>query len=80
MIVTIPFSQSPTMQIIHVKHSFWIPGVLIICVPLKGLFTSYRFINGGIVLVGNIVACKTVGIWTMQMNMHDEIVRTLTNV
>ncbi|KAK2985063.1 hypothetical protein RJ640_022941 [Escallonia rubra] len=43
-------------------------------------FATYRSFDGGKVLMGNDVACKLVGIGSIQIRMHDGIVRTLTDV
>ncbi|KAK2981085.1 hypothetical protein RJ640_012040 [Escallonia rubra] len=43
-------------------------------------FATYRSFYGGKVLMGNNVACKVVGICSIQIRMHDGIVRTLTDV
>ncbi|KAK3039652.1 hypothetical protein RJ639_027243 [Escallonia herrerae] len=43
-------------------------------------FATYRSFDGGKVLIGNDVACKVVGIGSIQIRKHDGIVRTLTDV
>ncbi|KAK2974639.1 hypothetical protein RJ640_020521 [Escallonia rubra] len=48
--------------------------------PNRDLFATYRSFDGGKVLMGNNVACKVVGIGSIQIRMHDGIVRTLTDV
>ena len=48
--------------------------------PNRDWFTTYREINGGSVLIGNNVACKTVGIGIVKAKMYDGIVRTLAKV
>jgi len=48
--------------------------------PNRDLFSIYESCNGGIVLMGNNVACDVVGRGTIRIKMHDGIVRTLTNV
>ena len=48
--------------------------------PDKDWFVNYKSINGGTVLMGNNMSCKVVGIGTIQIKMHDGIVRTLTGV
>ncbi|KAK2988245.1 hypothetical protein RJ640_000006 [Escallonia rubra] len=48
--------------------------------PNRDWFATYRSFDGGKVLMGNDVACKVVGIGSIQIRMHDDIVRTLTNV
>ncbi|KAF3623627.1 hypothetical protein FXO38_30648 [Capsicum annuum] len=48
--------------------------------PSKDLFSIYDPVEGGVVLVGNNVACKIVGTSTVRIKMHDGIVRTLRNV
>ncbi|KAL8137788.1 hypothetical protein V2J09_003789 [Rumex salicifolius] len=46
----------------------------------KKWFTSYKDINGATVLMDNEHGCKTVGIVTIRIKMHDGIVRTLMDV
>ena len=41
---------------------------------------SYQSIDGGVVLMGNNISCKVIGIGTVQIKMHDGVVRTLTDV
>ncbi|KAK2973991.1 hypothetical protein RJ640_022714 [Escallonia rubra] len=48
--------------------------------PNRDWFATYRSFNGGKVLLGNDVACKVAGISSIQIRMHDGIVRTLTDV
>ena len=48
--------------------------------PNRDWFITYREINGGSVLMGNNVACKTVGIGTVKIKMYNGIVRTLAEV
>lgn len=48
--------------------------------PNRKWFTDYRSINGGIVLMGNNHACKTVGLGSIKIKMHDGVVRTLLDV
>ncbi|KAK2986265.1 hypothetical protein RJ640_021834 [Escallonia rubra] len=48
--------------------------------PNRNSFATYRSFDGGKVLMGNDVACKVVGIGSIQIRMHDGIVRTLTDV
>jgi hypothetical protein len=43
--------------------------------PKRDWFTTYESVNGGLVLMGNDVACKIVGIGTIRIRMHDGIVR-----
>ena len=44
------------------------------------MFTTYGTLNGGLVLMGNNIACKTVGISSIRIRTHDGIVRTLTEI
>lgn len=46
----------------------------------RDYFTTYLRISGGIVLIGNNVACKTVGIQTIKINMYHGIIKTLVEV
>ncbi|KAK2987908.1 hypothetical protein RJ640_003175 [Escallonia rubra] len=48
--------------------------------PNRDWFAIYRSFDGGKVLMGNDVSCKVVGIGSIQIWMHDGIVRTLTDV
>ncbi|KAK2966163.1 hypothetical protein RJ640_026814 [Escallonia rubra] len=48
--------------------------------PNRDWFATYRSFDGGKILIGNDVACKVVGIGSIQIRMHDGIVRTLTDV
>ncbi|KAK3016566.1 hypothetical protein RJ639_005827 [Escallonia herrerae] len=48
--------------------------------PNRDWFTTYHSFDGGKVLMGNDVACKVVGIVSIQIRMHDGIVRTLTDI
>ena len=48
--------------------------------PNRDWFTTYREINGGSILMGNNVACKTFGIRIVKIKMYDGIVRTLAEV
>lgn len=46
----------------------------------KDWFATYQSIDGGKVLMKNNVACKVVGIGSIQIKMYDGIVRTLSDV
>ena len=48
--------------------------------PNKDLLTTYKKVDGGNVIMANNVICKTIGIGTIHIRMHDSVVRTLTNV
>lgn len=48
--------------------------------PNQDWFTTYKTVNNSIVLMGNNMPCKTVGNGTIWIKLHDEIVRTLTDV
>ena len=48
--------------------------------PNRDWFTTYQPIEGGVVLMGNNISCKVVGIGSIRIKMHDGVVRTLTNV
>ncbi|KAK3010670.1 hypothetical protein RJ639_011399 [Escallonia herrerae] len=45
--------------------------------PNRDWFATYRSFNGGKVLMGNDVACKVVGIGSIQIKMHDGIDSTV---
>ncbi|XP_073107271.1 uncharacterized protein [Elaeis guineensis] len=48
--------------------------------PYRDWFYTYEQIDSGVVLMGNNAPCKTVGIGSIRIKMHDGIVRTLTQV
>ncbi|GKA32116.1 retrovirus-related pol polyprotein from transposon TNT 1-94, partial [Tanacetum coccineum] len=48
--------------------------------PNQDWFVTYEEFNGGHVFMGNDSPCKVVGIGTIRINMHDGVVRTLTDV
>ena len=48
--------------------------------PNKTWFDTYEEKSGGNVFMGNDVSCKTIGIGTIKIKMHDGIIRTLTEV
>ena len=48
--------------------------------PNRYWFTTYQPIEGGVVLMGNNMSYKVVGIGSIRINMHDGVERTLTNV
>ena len=43
-------------------------------------FDTYRLVNCGLVLMGNKVVCKNVGIGTIKVKMFNGVVRTLKDV
>lgn len=46
----------------------------------RSWFTMYKEVNGNTVLMKNNMTCKTVEVGTIQIKMHDNIVRTLIDV
>ncbi|KAA3470800.1 Retrovirus-related Pol polyprotein from transposon TNT 1-94 [Gossypium australe] len=48
--------------------------------PNKDWFSTYSSLEGGVVLMGNKSPCKITGIGTIQIRMHDEIIKTLSHV
>lgn len=48
--------------------------------PHRDWFYTYKPYDGGIVLMGNDVSCKTIGIGSVRIKMFDGMVRTLTEV
>jgi hypothetical protein len=46
----------------------------------KSLFSTYQAIGSGVVLMGNVVSCKTIGIGIIRIKMFEGIVRTLIDV
>lgn len=48
--------------------------------PSRDWFTNYRSICGGVVLIGNNVTCKVVGIGIVRIKLYNGVVRTFSNV
>ena len=48
--------------------------------PNRDYFSTYKSVQGGVVLMGNNHACKIAGMGTIKIKMHDGVVRTLTDV
>jgi hypothetical protein len=48
--------------------------------PNKEWFSSLNLINGGVVLMGNDIACKTKGIGKIHLKLHDGLARVLEEV
>ena len=48
--------------------------------PYQNWFVTYGKKSSGNVLMGNNTHCKTIGIGSIQIEMHDVIFRILTNV
>nr|KYP59893.1 Retrovirus-related Pol polyprotein from transposon TNT 1-94 [Cajanus cajan] len=48
--------------------------------PNRSWFLTYEKKFGGDVFMGNDMACKTISIGTIQIKMHDGVIRTLTEV
>lgn len=48
--------------------------------PNREWFTTYRSTDGGTVLMGNNHSCKTEGLGSVRIKMHDGVVRTLMDV
>ncbi|PHT81193.1 hypothetical protein T459_14208 [Capsicum annuum] len=48
--------------------------------PNRDWFTIFESVGGGVVLMGNNTPCKVLGKGTVQIRMHDGVVRTLTDV
>ena len=48
--------------------------------PHRGWFVTYQPIDGDNVLMGNNKPCKTIGIGSIKIRMHESIIRTLSNV
>ncbi|KAK2997512.1 hypothetical protein RJ639_025981 [Escallonia herrerae] len=67
------------LSVPHMEGGFLILVAPIMC-PNRDWFATYRSFDGGKVLMGNDVACKVVGISSIQIRMHDGIVRTLIDV
>ena len=59
--------------ILNSKYSYYI-------FPNKDWFSTYQQIDGGKALLVNSVACKVVRVNIIWIKMHDDIVRTLTDV
>ncbi|PKI76612.1 hypothetical protein CRG98_002921 [Punica granatum] len=56
-------------------------ALLLLC-SLPFLYKTFKetMISGRVVFMGNNAACKTVGIGTIQIRMHDGVIKTLSNV
>ena len=48
--------------------------------PNRNWFSTYSLITSGVILIGNDSLCKAIGIGTVKIQMHNEIVRTLLDV
>lgn len=48
--------------------------------PNMGWFFTYKSINGGIVLMGNNMPCKAIGIWMIKIKIYVKVLRTLTDI
>lgn len=48
--------------------------------PNKDVFSTYKSIEGRVILMGNGMSCKILGICTIKIKMHDGVLRTLTSV
>jgi len=48
--------------------------------PSSDLFSTYDSVAGGVVQLGNNVTCNVIGKCTIRVRMHDDVVRTLTDV
>jgi len=48
--------------------------------PHRDWFTTYESVNYGVILKGNNSQCKVLGKGTIQIKIHDGMIRTLTNV
>jgi hypothetical protein len=44
----------------------------------RNWFTSYQYVDEGVVFMGNGISCKTVGVGSIRIRMFDGIVRKLT--
>jgi hypothetical protein len=46
----------------------------------RNWFTSYQYVDEGVVFMGNGISCKIVGVGSIRIRMFDGIVRKLTDV
>lgn len=46
----------------------------------KDVSSTYKSIEGGLILMDNGIPCKILGIGTVKIKMHDGVLRTLTSV
>lgn len=46
----------------------------------RDVFSTYKSIKGRVILMGNGMTCKILGIGTVKSKMHDEVLRILTGV
>lgn len=50
------------------------------CLHRNWFSTSYQYIDDGVVLMGNDISCKIVGIGSIRVKMYGSTLRTLTDV
>nr|GEX07819.1 retrovirus-related Pol polyprotein from transposon TNT 1-94 [Tanacetum cinerariifolium] len=55
-------------------------GCTFYMIPHRSWFTTYESFNGGNVYIGNHSTCPIIGKGTIQVKMHDGVVRTITEV
>ncbi|PKI73973.1 hypothetical protein CRG98_005590 [Punica granatum] len=48
--------------------------------PNRDWFSTYKSFEGGVMLMRNNTTCKIVGIGTVQIRMHDGVIKTLSDV
>ena len=48
--------------------------------PNRSWFSTYSHVQGGVILMGNDVACKITSIGAVKIRMFDGVIRTLANV
>ncbi|KAK8934286.1 hypothetical protein KSP39_PZI015019 [Platanthera zijinensis] len=75
-------SLSTVDQCLISDESSWIldSGATYHICPFREWFSSYKTLDGGVVTVGNNQACRTVGVGSIFIKMHDDTVREVTEV
>ena len=48
--------------------------------PHRDWFSTYEPLDSGVVLMGNNTQCSIAGIGTVQIKIHDNVLKTLSNV
>lgn len=73
------FLQLAALTVNLVTSGLWTRLVRCMC-PKRDLFSTYKSVNGGSVLMENDMACKIIGVGWVKIRMFDEIVIILYNI
>jgi hypothetical protein len=70
-----------TCDVSH-QHQHWLldSGVSNHMCLHRNWFSTYQYIDDGVVFMGNYFSCKIVGVGSIQIKMYDGTIRTLTYV